>query len=141
LQQLDSKRNLKVGLPAQDHAEMEAMVKKHQDEQWARYDAQQVALVAARQRLLAEVHEARQHQIADKALVRQAAAAEQMDERRRMLQEAQEMQKVEQEYRAAAQHAALRQRLDLQGKVRAVALASMVMVGYSPSFWNMYPLQ
>jgi hypothetical protein len=102
----------------QDQAEMEAMIKKHQEQQWARQDAKQAALAAARQRLLAEVQEARQHQLADKAVERQAAITEQLEERQRMLEEAQALQEVEEKYRVRAKQDALRQQLDLQSKVR-----------------------
>ena len=100
---------------------MERMVEAYQREQWARYDAKQAALAEARRALQREVHEARQHQIADKAAARAAAAAEDAAARQRLAEEGARTAELEAAARARAAADALRQRLDLQGKARAAA--------------------
>ena len=55
---------------------MDEMVARYQAEQWAKYDAQQAALAAARAKLNQEVADARRRQVADKAAARAAAASE-----------------------------------------------------------------
>ena len=62
----------------QDQRAVDEMVERYQAEQWAKYDAQQAAMAAARAALAAEVANARRRQVADKAATRRAEVRNQL---------------------------------------------------------------
>lgn len=94
------------------------MIQRYQDEQWARYDAQQQALADARAALAREVADVRARQVAAKAAQRRTETQLEMEERERMQEEAEHVARLEADARAAAQAGELRHKLDLRAKVR-----------------------
>jgi hypothetical protein len=102
----------------QDQREMDAMLQKYQDDQWQRFDARQQTMADARAALAADVAAARRRQVVDKAAARRAFQEEDIAMRQRMLEEEDAMADLEAEYKERLHRDALRQRLDVQAKVR-----------------------
>ena len=96
---------------------MEQMIQRYQDEQWARYDAQQQALADARAALAREVADVRARQVAAKGAARRHEAELAMEERERLQEEVERVAALEADARSAAAAGELRRKLDLRAKV------------------------
>lgn len=93
------------------------MIQRYQDEQWARYDAQQQALADARAALAREVADVRARQVAAKGAARRHEAELAMEERERLQEEVERVSALEADARSAAAAGELRRKLDLRAKV------------------------
>lgn len=103
----------------ESNEERDRLIKEQQDAHEAKRQAQKDAEEAARAKLMSEVYEDRDRQIAEKDAKRQALAAEKMIERERMEREMAEMAAVEQEYSTMLHAQRVQNRLDIEAQIRA----------------------
>lgn len=112
---------------------MDKMIQKYQDDQWARYDAQQQALADARAALAREVADVRARQVAAKSAQRRHEAELALEERDRMQEEAGRVARLEAEAREATRAGDLRHKLDLRAKVSFPSASVFVLSVFTGS--------
>jgi len=99
--------------------ERDRLIKEQQLAHEAKRQATKDAEEAARQRLMSEVYEDRERQMAEKEFKRQTLAEEKILERERMEREMAEIASVEQEFSTLLHAQRVQNRLDVEAQIRA----------------------